>query len=82
MPKNLTKTEQQQYDTCLGQCTVCMLKSDCGLRIKVKGIETVDATINSYQWICLDCGWVNVTQIKDVAKCINCDKEFRLKVWK
>ena len=35
----LSKTEQQQYDICLGQCTMCLQKVDCELRIKVKELR-------------------------------------------
>ena len=35
----LTKIEQQQYDICLGQCTMCLQKVDCLLRIKIKELR-------------------------------------------
>ena len=35
----LTKIEQQQYDKCLGQCTICLMRPDCLLRIKIKELR-------------------------------------------
>ena len=74
----LTKTEQQQYDICLGQCSMCMQKLDCELRIKVKEIKTVDIIASGYEWICPECG-ADHDEIEwmTIVTCSNCNTEFQ-----
>lgn len=76
MPK-LTKKEQQQYDQCLGQCTVCMIKPDCKLRLKIREIKLVDVIVNSYEWICPDCEHYQYEdEWKSKYTCLACKKEW------
>lgn len=76
----LTKKEQQQYDKCLGQCTQCLIRLDCKLRIKIKDIQSVDIIVSSYAWTCPECklyyvipNWITM------VGCRNCGKEFQAK---
>lgn len=77
MPK-LTKKEQQQYDQCLGQCSNCILKRDCELRVKIKGIDCVDIIVSGYEWICPNCEKHNQEiEINTIVTCRECFMAFQ-----